>query len=33
MALDEYQRMRDFAATPEPSGKARGRSREVSTLR
>ncbi|MBX7273854.1 DNA ligase D [Stutzerimonas chloritidismutans] len=32
MALDEYQRMRDFAATPEPSGKARGRSRKVQSL-
>ena len=32
MALDEHQRMRDFAATPEPSGKARGRSRKVQSL-
>lgn len=32
MALGEYQRMRDFAATPEPSGKARCRSRKVQSL-
>ena len=32
MALDEYQRMRDFAATPEPSGKARAKPRKVKAL-
>ena len=32
MALDDYQRMRDFAATPEPAGKARPKSRKSQTL-
>ena len=32
MALDEYQRMRDFAATPEPSGKSRRESRKTQAL-
>ncbi len=27
MALDEYNRKRDFAATPEPAGQARSRRR------
>ncbi|WCR44030.1 DNA ligase D [Stutzerimonas stutzeri] len=32
MALDDYQRMRDFAATPEPAGKARPKSRKSQAL-
>ena len=32
MALDDYQRMRDFAATPEPSGKVRAKSRKREAL-
>jgi bifunctional non-homologous end joining protein LigD len=32
MALEDYQRMRDFAATPEPAGKARPKSRKSQAL-
>lgn len=32
MALDDYQRMRDFAATPEPSGKSRSKARKTQAL-
>jgi bifunctional non-homologous end joining protein LigD len=32
MALEDYQRMRDFAATPEPAGKARPKSHKSQAL-